>query len=174
MTVSGAPEAAPIEPPLCHPPPPATVGHPTALYDIASTSLGIASRLAAFAHFSCRLDTVNSVYKSQHFFLEEQRTSSSPFPFIVTLAGALVSFLGCRVIRRLPFPGIAPSTPLSCPCSDGVADRSSERQRPAIVASLGFELFISIFAALLPDYRSFQSTLIAVMTAFFMTRTAVQ
>jgi hypothetical protein len=115
VTVSGAPDTAPIEPPLCHPPPPATVGHPTALCSIEFISFRIAPCLAAFASFLLPLRHMHSVYLSRHCFLERRRTSSSPFPFTVSLIGALVSFPGCRVIWGLPFPGIAPSTPLFSP-----------------------------------------------------------
>ena len=40
-TVSGAPETAPIEQSVCHPPPPAVHGHTPALCGITHTCLGI-------------------------------------------------------------------------------------------------------------------------------------
>ena len=74
MTVSGAPETAPIEPSFCRALPPAVDGNTIALCGMASTVSGIAPPHAAFRLVTCRLNTSIASIKARHLPLKEPRT----------------------------------------------------------------------------------------------------
>lgn len=90
MTVSGAPETAPIAPPFCLLPPPVTCGNATARYGLARTVLGIAPASRRFCALRLPPHASNAIYINPAPSPSKGDALSLPiFPWPSASAGAL-------------------------------------------------------------------------------------
>ena len=99
MTVSGAPETAPIEPSFCRALPPAVDGNTIAICGMASTVSGIVLPHAAFRLVTCCLNTSIASIKARHLPLKEPCT----FLFFFSLP-CLPHPVHCPLTKMLHYP----------------------------------------------------------------------
>ena len=114
VTVSGAPETAPIEPSSCQTLPPAwpaVYRNTIALCSMASVS-EIVPPHTAFRLVTCHLNTSIASIKAWHLPLKEPHTFSSPFPSPVCLTWCTALLPRCHVIQWLPFSSMALERPM--------------------------------------------------------------
>lgn len=99
VTVSGAPETAPIEPCICRALPPAVDGNTIALCGMAPTVSGIAPHHAAFGPLTCRLNASIASIKARHLPFKGPHTFSSLFPSPVCLVQCTALLPRCHITR---------------------------------------------------------------------------
>lgn len=113
MTVSGAPEAAPIEPRFCRALLPAVDGNTIALCGMAPTVSGIVPHHAAFGSLTCRFNASVASIKVRHLSLEGWCTlpslsppSTSPVDCPLTKTPRYPMIVLFRTAQPIGIPGL--------------------------------------------------------------------